>query len=121
MEMPLAVQYSSPARYALLLEESFQDATPGMKVSESALQYSSAFMVSGELMATLSSLSTVQALWPHRIQCSQPLASPEAWPSAKPAGVLFAFNALHMARKPGKSLGNSLKPALSVADLRYVI
>ena len=29
-----------------------------------------------------------------------------------------AFNALHISRKPGKSVGNSLKPALSVADLR---
>src|SRR5215510_16479362 len=116
--MPFAVTYSSPARYALLLEESFHDGVPGMKVSESALQYSSAFIVSGELMMTLSSLSTVQALWPHRIQCSQPLASPVAWPSAKPAGVLFALSALHISRKDGKSFGNSLKPALSVADLR---
>src|SRR5947199_3982793 len=116
--MPLAVQYNSPARYALLFDESFHDGVPEMKVSESALQYSSAFMVSGELMMTLSSLSTVHALWPQRIQCSQPLASPLAWPSAKPAGVLFAFSALHMARKPGKSFGNSLKPALSTADLR---
>jgi hypothetical protein len=33
-----------------------------VKVSDSALQYSSAFTVSGELMMTLSSLSTVQAL-----------------------------------------------------------
>ena len=89
-----------------------------MKVSDSALAYSSALIVSGELMMTLSSLSTVQALWPHSTQCSQPLASPVAWPSAKPAGVLFAFSALHISRKPGKSFGNSLKPALSVADLR---
>src|SRR3954447_6686159 len=116
--MPLAVQYSSPARNALLLEPSFHDAVPGIKVSESALQYSSAFCVSAALMMTLSSLSTVQALWPHRIQCSQALASPVAWPSAKPAGVLFAFSALHISRKPAKSFGNSLKPALSVADLR---
>src|SRR5882757_1958920 len=108
--MPLAVQYSSPDRKALLLEPSFQDATPGMKVSDSALQYSSAFAVSGELMMTLSSLSTVQALWPQRIQCSHPLASPVAWPSAKPAGVLFAFSAFDISRKPAKSFGNSLKP-----------
>src|SRR5215475_8682192 len=116
--MPLEVRYSSPARNALLFEESFQDATPGMNVSESALAYSSAFSVSGELMMTLSSLSTVQALWPQSTQCSQPVASPVAWPSAKPAGVLLAFSALHISRKPGKSFGNSLKPALSVADLR---
>jgi hypothetical protein len=32
------VQNSSPARNALLLEPSFQDATPGMKLSESYLQ-----------------------------------------------------------------------------------
>ena len=116
--MPLAVQCSSPARKALLLEPSFHDAVPGMKVSDSALQYSSALAVSGELMMTLSSLSTVQALWPHRIQCSQALASPVAWPSAKPAGVLFFFSALDISRKDGKSFGNSLKPALSVEDLR---
>src|SRR5512138_2882291 len=116
--MPLAVQNSSPARNALLFDPSFHDAQPGMKVSESALTYSSALAVSGELMMTLSSLSTVQALWPHNIQCSQPLASPVACPRAKPAGVLFAFSALHISRKPGKSFGKSLKPALSVADLR---
>src|SRR5580700_11474001 len=116
--MPFEVRYSSPERNALLLEESFQEATPGMKVSDSALQYSSAFTVSGELMTTLSSLSTVQALWPHSTQCSHPLASPVACPSAKPAGVLLALSALHISRKPGKSFGNSLKPALSVADLR---
>ena len=57
--MPLAVQYSSPDRNALLLEPSFQDAQPGMKVSDTALAYSSAFTVSGELMMTLSFLSTV--------------------------------------------------------------
>src|ERR1700689_163309 len=99
--MPLAVQYSPPARNALLLEPSFHDATPGMKVSESALAYSSAFTVSGELMITLSSLSTVYAPWPHNTQCSQPLASPVACPSAKPAGVLFFFSPLHISRKPG--------------------
>src|SRR6266852_3888646 len=116
--MPLDVRESSPDRNALLLDESFQDATPGMKLSDSALQYSSAFTVSGELMMTLSSLSTVYAPWPHRTQCSQPLASPVACPSAKPAGVLFFFNALHNSRKPGKSFGISLKPALSVCDFR---
>jgi hypothetical protein len=31
--MPFAVQYSSPARNALLFELSFHDAVPGMKVS----------------------------------------------------------------------------------------
>jgi len=84
----------------LLLDESFQDATPGMKLSDSALQYSSALTVSGELMMTLSSLSTYRRHGPQD-QCSQPLASPVACPSAKPAGVLFFFNALHNSRKPG--------------------
>src|SRR6478752_7540297 len=112
--MPLAVQCSSPARYALLFDESFQDATPGMNVSDSALAYSSALTVSGELMMTLLSLSTVYAPWPQRTQCSQPVA----WPSGKPAGVPFFLSALHISRKPGKSFGNSLKPALSTADLR---
>src|SRR6476646_596951 len=116
--MPLAVQWSSPARKALLLEESFQDATPGMNVSDSALAYSSALTVSGELMMTLLSLSTVYAPWPQSTQCSQPVASPVAWPSGKPAGVPFFLSALHISRKPGKSFGNSLKPALSTADLR---
>src|SRR3954447_23032910 len=109
--MPLEVRNNSPDKNALLFDESFQDATPGMKVSDSALAYSNAFTVSGELRMTLSSLSTVNAPWPHRIQCNQPLASPVACPSGKPAGVLFFFRALHISRKPGKSLGNSLKPA----------
>src|SRR5277367_508024 len=113
--MPLSVRKISPARNALLLEESFHDPQPEMNVSDSALQYSSAFAVSGELMMTLSSLSTSHALWPHRIQCSQALASPDAWPSAKPAGVLLFFNPLHSSRKPGKSVGNDLKPAFSIA------
>src|SRR5919204_5382302 len=116
--MPFEVRNNSPDRNALLLEESFHDATPGMKVSDSCLAYSSAFTVSGELMMTLSFLSTVQALCPQSTLCTQALASPVAWPSAKPAGVLFAFNALHSSRKPGKSFGKSLNPALSVADLR---
>ena len=102
----------------MLLDESFHDAQPGMNVSDRALQYSSAFAVSGELMMILSFLSTSQALWPHRIQCSQALPSPEAWPSAKPAGVLFFFSALQSSRKPGMSFGISLKPALLIEDVR---
>src|ERR1700680_4017366 len=116
--MPLLVRKISPARNALLLEESFHDPQPEMNVSDSALQYSSAFAVSGELMMTLSSWSTSQALWPHSTQCSHALASPDAWPSAKPAGVLLAFNALHNSRKLGKSVGNVLKPAFSMAAVR---
>src|SRR3978361_162667 len=106
--MPFEVRYNSPDRYALLLDESFQEATPGMNVSDSAFAYSSAFTVSGELMMTLSLLSTVKAPCAHKIQCSQALASPEAWPRGNPAGVLFFFSALHSSRKPGKSAGNSL-------------
>src|SRR5437588_3897619 len=116
--MPLDVRCSSPERNALLLFESFHDATPSMNVSDSALQYSSALAVSGELMMILSSLSTSHALWPHSTQCSQPLPSPSAWPSAKPAGVLFFFNALQSSRKPGKSFGNSLNPALFIDEMR---
>src|SRR5713226_4520913 len=100
--MPLLVRCSSPARNALLLDESFHDPVPSMKVADSCLTYSSDFTVSGELMMTLSSLSTGHALWPPRIQCTQALASPEAWPSAKPEGVLFFFSALQSSRKPGK-------------------
>src|ERR1700761_3660246 len=114
--MPFEVRYSSPERNALLLDESFHEATPGMKVSDSAWAYSSAFTVSGELMMTLSSLSTVQALKPQRMLCTQALASPVAWPSAKPAGVLFFFSALHSSRYAGKSEGTCLKPAFSIAD-----
>src|SRR5271165_3539685 len=118
MEMPLLVMCNSPARNALLLEESFQEATPGMNVSESALAYSSALTVSGELMTTLSSLSTSHALCPQRIQCSQALASPEACPSANPAGVLFFLSPLQSSRKPGKSCGHSLKPAFCMDETR---
>src|ERR1044072_9509663 len=116
--MPFEVRYRSPATKILLCDESFHDAVPGMKFSYSALTYSSAFTVSGELMTTLSLLSTRLPPCAHSAQCSQVLASPEAWPSAKPAGVLFFFSALTSSRKPAKSLGNSLKPALSTADLR---
>src|SRR5262245_18707470 len=118
--MPLLVMCISPARNALLLEESFHEATPGMKFSESALVYSRALTVSGELMTTLSSLSTSHALCPQRIQCSQALASPEACPRAKPAGVLFFLSALQSPRKPGKSCGHSWKPAFLMDEARYV-
>ena len=48
MEMPLLVQEISPARNALLLNESFQEAVPGIMLSYSCLAYLSAFSVSGE-------------------------------------------------------------------------
>ena len=39
------------------------------------------------------------------------LESPVALPSAKPAGVPFAFSAWHSFRKPPMSFGNVSKPA----------
>ncbi len=116
--MPFEVRCRSPATKILLLDESFHDAVPGMKVSYSALTYSSAFTVSGELMMTLSFLSTRLPPCAHSAQCSQVLASPEAWPSAKPDGVLFFFSALHSSRNAAVSFGNSLKPAFSIEEMR---
>src|ERR1700750_2605016 len=106
--MPLAVRYSCPARNALLLELSFQDAVPGTKLSYNPLTYSSALAVSGELMTTLLSLSIRLPPCAHSAQCSQPLASPEAWPSANPAGVPFLLRPLTRSAKPPRSLGNTL-------------
>src|SRR4029453_17338217 len=109
--MPLSVQWISPARNALLLEASFHDATPGIMFSYSCLAYSSAFAVSGELRITLSSLSTRLPPCAHRHQCTQPLPSPEAWPSAMPPGVLFFFVALAYSRKASVVSGNLERPA----------
>ena len=61
--MPFWVSPISPARNALLLDGSSQDSVPGMKVSYSALAYSSAATVSGLLMVTLSSSSVMAAPW----------------------------------------------------------
>src|SRR5688572_13541702 len=116
--MPFEVRWRSPDTKILLLDESFHDAVPGMKFSYSALTNSSDLAVSGELMMTLSSLSTNWPPCDHSAQCSQVLASPEAWPSAKPAGVLFFFNAFTSSRKLAVSLGNSLKPAFSIEEMR---
>src|ERR1044071_9313100 len=116
--MPFTVRCRSPATKILLLEESFHDAVPGMNVSYSALTYSSALTVSGELMMTLSFLSTRLPPCDHSAQCSQVLASPDAWPSAKPDGVLFFFSALQSSRKPAVSFGNSLKPAFCMEERR---
>src|ERR1700730_12628085 len=109
--MPLSVQWISPARNALLLEASFQDATPGIMFSYSCFAYSSAFAVSGELRITLSSLSTRLPPCAHRHQCTQALPSPDAWPSAQPPGVLFFFVALAYSRKAPVVSGNLAKPA----------
>ena len=45
-------------------------------------------------------------------QCTQALPSPEAWPSAKPAGVLFFFIARHSSRNPPVSFGKVEKPVV---------
>src|SRR5215468_2119619 len=118
MEMPLSVQLISPARNALLFEASFHEATPGIISAYSALAYSSALAVSGELMITLSLLSTVLPPCDHRHQCTQPLPSPDAWPSAKPPGVLFFFIALAYSRKASVLSGNFENPALAEAARR---
>src|SRR4029453_15382202 len=119
--MPLSVQWISPARNALLLEASFHDATPGIMFSYSCLAYSSAFAVSGELMITLSDLSTRLPPCAHRHQCTQALPSPEAWPSAIPPGVFCPFIALAKARNSSVVFGASLKPAFCIDDLRTLM
>src|SRR6185437_2634061 len=110
--MPLLVQLISPARNALLLDESFQAAVPGTMLAYSALA------VSGELMMTLSFLSTDSPPFDHRHQCTQLLASPEAWPSAKPPAVFCAFIALVYSRKASSLSGNLENPAFFEASRR---
>src|SRR6185437_2990158 len=116
--MPLLVQLISLARNALLLDESFQAAVPGTMLAYSALAYSSALAVSGELMMTLSFLSTDSPPFDHRHQCTQLLASPEAWPSAKPPAVFCAFIALVYSRKASSLSGNLENPAFFEASRR---
>src|SRR5579884_1508326 len=116
--MPLSVQLISPARNALLLDASFQAATPGIIASYSALPYSSAFAVSGVLMITLSCSSTVLPPCAHRHQCTQALPSPDACPSANPPGVLLRFIAFAYSRKASVLSGNFEKPALFDAARR---
>src|SRR5262252_7778225 len=118
MEMPLSVQLISPARNALLFEASFHEATPGIISAYSALAYSSALAVSGELMITLSSLSTRLPPCDHRHQCTQPLPSPEAWPSAMPPGVPFLFVALANSRYSSVVAGNLENPAFLSEEMR---
>src|ERR1700682_261191 len=108
--MPLAVRLNWPSGQALLLFGSSQDNVPGMKVSYSCLEYSSAAMVSGLLMTTLFFPSTSLAPCAHSSQNVQ-LESPVALPSAKPDGVPFAFNAWHNFRNPARSFGTVSKPA----------
>src|SRR3974390_268776 len=116
--MPLSVQLISPARNALLFDASFQAATPGIIASVSSFAYCRAFAVSGVLMMTLSFLSTVLPPCAHRHQYTHALPSPDAWPSAKPPGVLFFFIALAYSRKASVLSGNLEKPALFDAAIR---
>src|SRR6266849_11166127 len=116
--MPLLVHEISPARNALLLKASFHEAVPGMKFSESCLAYSSALTVSGELMTTLSFLSTTLPPCAHRHQCTQQLASPVAWPSAMPPGVLLRLVALAYSRNSAVVAGNFENPAFRDASIR---
>src|SRR5215467_1509049 len=116
--MPLLVHEISPARKALLLKASFHAATPGIMLSESCLAYSSALAVSGELMITLSFLSTRLPPNAHRHQWTQPLPSPEACPSAMPPGVLFFLVALAYSRYASVVSGNLEKPAFFIDEMR---
>src|SRR5437660_8327018 len=116
--MPLLVHEISPARKALLLKASFHAATPGIMLSESCLAYSSALTVSGELMTTLSFLSTTLPPCAHRHQCTQQLASPVAWPSAMPPGLPLRFVALANSRNSSVVAGNLDIPAFCRAEMR---
>src|SRR6476646_7946970 len=116
--MPLLVQLMSPDRNALLLDESFHAAVPEIMLPYSTLAYSSALAVSGELMVTLSFLSTDSPPFDHKHQCTQLLPSPEAWPSEKPPGVPCAFIALVYSRKASSLSGNFEKPAFLDASMR---
>ncbi len=62
-------------------------------------------------MATLPLSSTSFPPWDQTSQCTQSFPSPTAWPSARPAGVPFAFRAWQSLRKPGRSFGIPSKPA----------
>src|SRR5690348_2973980 len=116
--MPLPVRPSSPARNALLLLGSSHDSVPGTKVSASCLAYSSDPTVSDESRTTLLLGSTTMPPCVHRHQCVQLLASPEAWPKAKPAGVAVPFSFWQSVRKPGRSSGIFSKPAFLIALTR---
>src|SRR5216683_7097195 len=109
--MPLLVHEISPARKALLLKASFHAAVPGIIFSYSCLAYSSAFTVSGELRMTLSFLSTTLPPCAHRHQCTQVLASPVAWPSAMPPGLLLRLVALAYSKSSSVVAGNFENPA----------
>src|SRR5215471_1664486 len=97
MEMPLLVQWISPARNALLLKASFHDAVPGI---------------------ILSFWSTRLPPKDHRHQCTQALPSPVACPSAMPPGVLFFFVALAYSRNSSVVAGNFDIPAFCSEEIR---
>src|SRR3546814_21123413 len=103
--MPLLIRLSLPSKNALLLDGSSQDKVPGMNVLYSSRANSSAACVSGELTATLPSLSTILPPCDHSSQCAKALPSSTACPSAKPAGVPLALSAWHSLRKPSVSSG----------------
>ena len=79
---------------------------------------SRAATVSGESRTTLLLSSTILPPWAHKHQWVQPLASPVAWPSAKPGGLPTFLSPWHNLRNPEVSLGNSSKPAACMALTR---
>src|SRR5262245_13936662 len=103
--MPLFVAEIWPSRNTLLLLGSSHDSVPGMKVWYSSLAYSSPLIVSGLSIVTFPDLSTS---WPpnaHTSQWHQVLASPVAWPSAKPVGVPLSFSAFDIFRNSSVFFG----------------
>src|SRR3954463_213949 len=112
------VRLISPPRNALLLLGSSQDCVPGTNVWYNSLPYSSAAIVSFELIATLLSSLVRRPPNPQSSQWVQPFASPVACPSAKPGGLLRALSAWHNFRNPGKSCGIESNPAAASMLLR---
>src|SRR3954447_128984 len=103
--MPLPVAEIWPARNALLLLGSSQEAAPSIKVAANALPYFRASIVSLLLMVIWSFSSVSEPLWVHISQWHQELASPVALPSAKPIGWPLALSLVDMSRKPSRSAG----------------
>src|SRR5262245_21743501 len=119
--MPLLVQLICPSRNALLLLGSSHDSVPGANVPYSSFAYSSALIVSGLSMTTLPDLSTILPPKAHTTQWHQVLASPVAWPRAKPPGVPLAYCAFIIFRKLSVSFGKVSKPAAFTWLSRYTI
>src|SRR5262245_26288066 len=120
-EIPLLVIEIWPSRNTLLLLGSSHDSVPGMKVEYISFEYSSAFSVSGLSIVTLPDLSTIFPPKAQTSQWHQVLASPVAWPSAKPPGVPLACSAFSIFRKPSVSFGTPSKPAAFSWLSRYTI